>query len=122
MSGNLLVRFDEGRVGRTKVSPSLLLYREILVLNPPRCRKRKTRRKLSPRRAVSFEFDPVFVTSWSPSHRGTRALASHSRLASRGAAVAARVSRRSGIIRSRREARGSSRLRAREFAMCYSEI
>jgi hypothetical protein len=29
MSGNLLVRFDEGRVGRTSVSPSLLLYREI---------------------------------------------------------------------------------------------
>jgi len=28
MSGNLLVRFDEGRVGRMKVSPSLLLYRE----------------------------------------------------------------------------------------------
>jgi hypothetical protein len=28
MSGNLLVRFDEGRVGRTPVSPSLLLYRE----------------------------------------------------------------------------------------------
>jgi len=28
MSGNPLVRFDEGRVGRTsKVSPSLLLYR-----------------------------------------------------------------------------------------------
>jgi hypothetical protein len=27
MSGNLLVRFDEGRVGRTFVSPSLLLYR-----------------------------------------------------------------------------------------------
>ena len=26
MSGNLLVRFDEGRVGRTRVSPSLLLY------------------------------------------------------------------------------------------------
>ena len=26
MSGNLLVRFDEGRVGRTHVSPSLLLY------------------------------------------------------------------------------------------------
>jgi len=26
MSGNLLVRFDEGRVGRTLVSPSLLLY------------------------------------------------------------------------------------------------
>ena len=36
MSGNPLVRFDEGRVGRTsKVSPSLLLYREILpFLNP----------------------------------------------------------------------------------------
>ena len=31
MSGNLLVRFDEGRVGRTKVSPSLLLYRDYLV-------------------------------------------------------------------------------------------
>jgi len=30
MSGNLLVRFDEGRVGPPeKVSPSLLLYREI---------------------------------------------------------------------------------------------
>ena len=29
MSGNPLVRFDEGRVGRTEVSPSLLLYREI---------------------------------------------------------------------------------------------
>jgi hypothetical protein len=28
MSGNLLVRFDEGRVGRAPVSPSLLLYRE----------------------------------------------------------------------------------------------
>jgi hypothetical protein len=27
MSGNPLVRFDEGRVGRTFVSPSLLLYR-----------------------------------------------------------------------------------------------
>jgi hypothetical protein len=29
MSGNLLVRFDEGRVGRTSVSPSLLLYRSL---------------------------------------------------------------------------------------------
>ena len=28
MSGNPLVRFDEGRVGRTLVSPSLLLYRD----------------------------------------------------------------------------------------------
>ena len=29
MSGNLLVRFDEGRVGPPeKVSPSLLLYRQ----------------------------------------------------------------------------------------------
>jgi hypothetical protein len=28
MSGNLLVRFDEGRVGRISMSPSLLLYRE----------------------------------------------------------------------------------------------
>ena len=28
MSGNPLVRFDEGRVGRTSVPPSLLLYRE----------------------------------------------------------------------------------------------
>src|SRR5260370_40989259 len=29
MSGNLLVRFDEGRVGRiAKMSPSLLLYRD----------------------------------------------------------------------------------------------
>jgi len=27
MPGNPLVRFDEGRVGRTYVSPSLLLYR-----------------------------------------------------------------------------------------------
>jgi hypothetical protein len=27
MPGNPLVRFDEGRVGRTQVSPSLLLYR-----------------------------------------------------------------------------------------------
>jgi len=27
MPGNPLVRFDEGRVGRTTVSPSLLLYR-----------------------------------------------------------------------------------------------
>ena len=27
MSGNLLVRFDEGRVGRISMSPSLLLYR-----------------------------------------------------------------------------------------------
>lgn len=26
MSGNLLVRFDEGKVGRTQMSPSLLLY------------------------------------------------------------------------------------------------
>ena len=26
MSGNLLVRFDEGRVGRASLSPSLLLY------------------------------------------------------------------------------------------------
>jgi hypothetical protein len=26
MPGNPLVRFDEGRVGRTTVSPSLLLY------------------------------------------------------------------------------------------------
>ena len=26
MPGNPLVRFDEGRVGRTSVSPSLLLY------------------------------------------------------------------------------------------------
>src|SRR5260370_39429418 len=36
MSGNLLVRFDEGRVGRiAKMSPSLLLYREtiLVVLN-----------------------------------------------------------------------------------------
>jgi len=31
MSGNPLVRFDEGRVGRTLVSPSLLLYRETWV-------------------------------------------------------------------------------------------
>jgi hypothetical protein len=30
MPGNPLVRFDEGRVGRTLVSPSLLLYREML--------------------------------------------------------------------------------------------
>jgi GxxExxY protein len=30
MPGNPLVRFDEGRVGRTSVSPSLLLYREIV--------------------------------------------------------------------------------------------
>ena len=29
MSGNLLVRFDEGRVGRTAVSPSPLLYRAL---------------------------------------------------------------------------------------------
>ena len=29
MSGNPLVRFDEGRVGRTEVSPSLLLYRSL---------------------------------------------------------------------------------------------
>jgi hypothetical protein len=34
MSGNLLVRFDEGRVGRTSVSPSLLLYREIIPRGP----------------------------------------------------------------------------------------
>jgi hypothetical protein len=27
MPGNPLVRFDEGRVGRASVSPSLLLYR-----------------------------------------------------------------------------------------------
>jgi hypothetical protein len=33
MPGNPLVRFDEGRVGRTPVSPSLLLYREIVL--PP---------------------------------------------------------------------------------------
>ena len=33
MPGNLLVRFDEGRVGRTLVSPSLLLY-PITVLEP----------------------------------------------------------------------------------------
>lgn len=31
MSGNPLVRFDEGRVGRTIVSPSLLLYRLCVV-------------------------------------------------------------------------------------------
>ena len=31
MSGNLLVRFDEGRVGRTRVSPSLLLYGTMMV-------------------------------------------------------------------------------------------
>src|ERR1035437_10224441 len=31
MPGNPLVRFDEGRVGRTQVSPSLLLYRPIIV-------------------------------------------------------------------------------------------
>jgi hypothetical protein len=31
MPGNPLVRFDEGRVGRTEVSPSLLLYRETLL-------------------------------------------------------------------------------------------
>jgi hypothetical protein len=31
MSENLLVRFDEGRVGRTTVSPSLLLYREMVL-------------------------------------------------------------------------------------------
>jgi hypothetical protein len=30
MPGNPLVRFDEGRVGRTPVSPSLLLYRETI--------------------------------------------------------------------------------------------
>ena len=29
MSGNLLVRFDEGRVGRISMSPSLLLYQRI---------------------------------------------------------------------------------------------
>ena len=35
MSGNPLVRFDEGRVGRTSVSPSLLLYRLcVLLLHP----------------------------------------------------------------------------------------
>jgi len=39
MSGNLLVRFDEGRVGRTSVSPSLLLYRlRILSLRQRICR------------------------------------------------------------------------------------
>src|SRR5260370_26750344 len=32
MSGNLLVRFDEGRVGRiAKMSPSLLLYLEMIL-------------------------------------------------------------------------------------------
>jgi len=34
MSGNLLVRFDEGRVGRTQVSPSLLLYRDMIFPGP----------------------------------------------------------------------------------------
>jgi len=42
MSGNLLVRFDEGRVGRTCVSPSLLLYwepyRQSIEQWAPRCR------------------------------------------------------------------------------------
>ena len=38
---------------------------------PPRnCRVKKTRRKFFSRRAASFQFDPVLVTSWSPSHRG----------------------------------------------------
>src|SRR5579862_2011352 len=32
--------------------------------------KRKTRRGVLTRRAASFLFDPVLVTSWSPSHRG----------------------------------------------------
>ena len=34
MPGNPLVRFDEGRVGRTQVSPSLLLYRPIVFFSP----------------------------------------------------------------------------------------
>jgi len=33
MPGNPLVRFDEGRVGRTSVSPSLLLYRPLRLWN-----------------------------------------------------------------------------------------
>jgi len=36
MSGNLLVRFDEGRVGRTCVSPSLLLYKSCGLLEQAR--------------------------------------------------------------------------------------
>jgi hypothetical protein len=30
----------------------------------------KTRREVCSRRAASFQFDPVLVTSWSPSRRG----------------------------------------------------
>src|SRR5437763_1718189 len=37
-------------------------------------RKSKTRREGYSRRAVSFKFDPVLVTSWSPSHRGRASL------------------------------------------------
>jgi len=50
MSENLLVRFDEGRVGRTFVSPSLLLY-SLWVLEvkfkkpPPRREGSKPRRR-----------------------------------------------------------------------------
>jgi hypothetical protein len=37
MPGNLLVRFDEGRVGRTPVSPSLLLYASNWLLTEAGC-------------------------------------------------------------------------------------
>jgi hypothetical protein len=37
MSGNLLVRFDEGRVGRASLSPSLLLYQVRGVIRTMRC-------------------------------------------------------------------------------------
>jgi hypothetical protein len=36
MSGNPLVRFDEGRVGRALASPSLLLYQEKKNFTPRR--------------------------------------------------------------------------------------
>jgi hypothetical protein len=47
MSGNPLVRFDEGRVGRTSVSPSLLLYREIILARSDRERRGQPDRRCS---------------------------------------------------------------------------
>src|ERR1035437_624247 len=50
MPGNPLVRFDEGRVGRTQVSPSLLLYRpKIWVSN---CVATATRASSRPQAAI----------------------------------------------------------------------
>jgi len=62
MSGNPLVRFDEGRVGRTSVSPSLLLYADFRTstvlhwLNPSDSVKvgpRSSPQKVASRRPVS---------------------------------------------------------------------